>query len=126
MSRSLQECIATSRITSTSGESIAEVLVGILIVGLATVLFATMINVATTTSITSADRTTATYEQISDMATTVASTGTTTITMQADSAASNDLAFPITTSFTVNTYVSSGDGKYTFTRYLLDPTLGRS
>ncbi len=126
MRRSLLERIATSRITSTSGESIAEVLVGVLIVGLATVLFATMINVATTTSTTSADRTTATYEQISDMAATAASAGSTTITMQTDSAASNDLAFPITTSFTVNTYVSSGDDKYTFTRYLLDPTLGRS
>lgn len=125
MGKSIQERIATSRITSTSGESIAEVLVGILIVGLATVLFATMINVATTTSTTSADRTAATYEQISDMAATATSAGTTTITMQTDPAASSDLTLPITTSFTVNTYVSSGDGKYTFTRYLLDPTLGR-
>ena len=53
--------IATLR--STAGETITEVLVGVLIVGLATVVLATMINVATQVSITSTAALQGAYEQ---------------------------------------------------------------
>lgn len=53
--------IATLR--STAGETITEVLVGVLIVGLATVVLATMINVATQVSLTSTAALQGAYEQ---------------------------------------------------------------
>ena len=53
--------IATLR--STAGETITEVLVGVLIVGLATVVLATMINVATQVSLTSTAARQGAYEQ---------------------------------------------------------------
>ena len=67
--------IATLR--STAGETITEVLVGVLIVGLATVVLATMINVATQVSLTSTAALQGAYEQTGgiDAATGSASAG---------------------------------------------------
>lgn len=94
---------------STSGETISEVLVGVLIVGLATVLFATMVGVAVNISLAGTDRTVSTYEQLSDVDAGTATSGTATVTLSGGG---------LSTSFKVGTVTSALDG-YTFTRYAL-------
>lgn len=108
------------RLRSNAGETITEVLVGVLIVGLATVLFATMINVATSTSLKSVDRTQATYAQMSEVESTSSqqAQGTTTVSLTSTQNGPN-------ASFVVSVVSSSTDpttnepSPYTLTRYLL-------
>lgn len=113
------------RLKSDSGETISEVLVGVLIVGLATVLFATMINVATSTSLKSVDRTTATYAQLTavDSGSNVQQTiGSAMVSLEDASDATTNVVFPNVTlkvSAISSTPGGSIDTTYTFTRYLM-------
>lgn len=125
------------RLRSTAGETISEVLVGVLIVGLATVLFATMVNVATSTSVKSTDRTQITYGQLSAVdsggAAGSAATSAATVSLSPGTATSSPVpGFPSQTGvqvagpnakFDVSAVVSSPEtdsaATYTFTRYEL-------
>ncbi len=111
------------RLKSNSGETISEVLVGVLIVGLATVLFATMVNVATSTSLKSVDLTMATYSQLSevDSGSGVEMDFGPLVIIENASDANADVAFsPI--SIKVNAMSStSDDANYIFTRYYMPP-----
>lgn len=109
--------LLTNKLHSTSGETISEVLVGVLIVGLATVLFATMISVAVNISLSSTDRTTKTYEQLSKVDAATATSGSGTVTLTGGVGG-------VDTSFSVATTTSKADATnetspYTFTRYWL-------
>ena len=110
------------RLKSNSGETISEVLVGVLIVGLATVLFATVISVATSTSLKSVDRTTATYEQLTAVDSLTERTGQMSLEITPVS------GLVLDATFTVYTYSSTPGGPidttYTFTRYLLPDFAG--
>ena len=69
------------RLRSEAGETISEVLVGVLIVGLASVLFAAMVSVATSTSLKGFDRTDMTYRQLSAVDAGSAGQGTASVTL---------------------------------------------
>ena len=114
------------RLKSDSGETISEVLVGVLIVGLATVLFATMISVATSTSLKSVDRTTATYDQLSEVDSLTGATGAASVSI-APVLEGATVPGPMA-SFDVGILASSPNpangAAYTFTRYLLPDFAG--
>lgn len=110
---------ARAKLRSDAGETISEALVGVLIVGLATVLFATMVSAAVNISTTGTDRAQSTYNQLSALdggalsgAAVAAGSGTVTLTGQA-----------IDTSFAVETLVSDtnqdGASAWEFARYRL-------
>ena len=114
------------RLKSNSGETISEVLVGVLIVGLATVLFATMISVATSTSLKSVDRTTATYAQMTAVDSKAGAQeiiGSTMVTLKDASDETTNVPLPATLTMKVNAIYSAPGGSidttYTLTRYLM-------
>ncbi|WP_080800961.1 hypothetical protein [Arabiibacter massiliensis] len=109
------------RLKSEAGETISEVLVGVLIVGLATVLFAAMIGVATNTSLTSVDRTTSTYGQLSAVDGTAPSGGA-TVSIAPVMGTGASVTGPTATFdvlMTTSTPSAADGTAYTFTRYLL-------
>ena len=79
------------RLRSEAGETISEVLVGVLIVGLASVLFAAMVSVATSTSLKGADRTDMTYRQLSAVDAGSAGQGTASVTLSNAADVASDL-----------------------------------
>ena len=116
---------AKAKLRCTAGETISEVLVGVLIVGLATVMFATMVSVAVSTSLDSSQRTTATYQQLSVVdGKTSARTGTGLVTLAGTSSMGGT---NLNTSFKVETISSSADADgtaaYSFTRYAIPANL---
>lgn len=124
-SRSTAVQRAKAKLRCTAGETISEVLVGVLIVGLATVMFATMVSVAVSTSLDSSQRTTATYQQISVVdGKTGARTGTGLVTLAGTSSMGGN---SLNTSFKVETASSSidaeGTAAYSFTRYAIPANL---
>ena len=108
------------RLRSDAGETITEVLVGVLIVGLATVLFATMINVATSTSLKSVDRTQATYAQMSEVEGTLSqpAAGTTMVSLISTQNGPN-ATFSVSIVSSTTDPTTNEPSPYTLTRYML-------
>lgn len=110
------------RLRSEAGETISEVLVGVLIVGLASVLFAAMVSVATSTSLKGVDRTDMTYRQLSAVDAGSAGQGTASVTLSNAADVASDVPGP-TVTFVVNTQSSNPDNDaeatYAFTHYQL-------
>ncbi len=110
------------RLRSEAGETISEVLVGVLIVGLASVLFAAMVSVATSTSLKGVDRTDMTYRQLSAVDAGSAGQGTASVTLSNAADVASDVPGP-TVMFVVNTQSSNPDNDaeatYAFTHYQL-------
>lgn len=115
MTRAARSAGMTDKLRSTSGETIAEVLVGILIVGLATVLFAGMIGAATNISEDGVTQTEATYAQLSEVDSNAGVSGTATVHIKATEGANGTASLAVTTS----TAEADDDSAYTFTSYRL-------
>lgn len=109
---------------STAGETITEVLVGVLIVGLATVVLATMINVATQVSLASTAALQGAYKQTSgiDASTGSASSSSVTVTNENNSW---DGSLSWTPQVQLLTSEDSDANGYSFQRYELpEPAQG--
>ncbi len=115
---------ACRKLQSTSGETISEVLVGVLIVALATALFATMVSVSSRISLMGVDRTQDTYQRLSNVdkasvdagASTAVQAGTAQVVV--GRAETNERI----AEFSVVSLTSSGDGAssaFSFSRYML-------
>ena len=110
------------RLRSEAGETIPEVLVGAPIVGLASVLFAAMVSVATSTSLKGADRTDMTYRQLSAVDAGSAGQGTASVTLSNAADVARDGPGP-TGMFVVDPPASNPEhdaaATYAFTHYQL-------
>lgn len=110
---------AIDKLRSTSGETISEVLVGVLIVGLATVLFVAMVSAATSISNAGVQGATDAYTEMSAVDTASASeplSKNATVTIKPESGASA----------TLNVYAYTApddDGTGDLTRYQLVPAI---
>lgn len=106
---------------STKGETISEALVGVLIVGLAAVMFATMVGVAVSISVDGVDRAERTYEDQLSVVDGMSSPTSSGVTVNVVAQNPGELS----TSFKVDLFSSlpdaAEDTTYTFTRYELSP-----